>query len=54
MSIYVEGREVSSLPRSTSWMQRYTRVCRLIKRYRHDSCLLRFYSRAYHGLIYKG
>lgn len=52
MRIFVDGQEVSSLPRSTSWMQRYTRLCSLIKRYRHDSWLRRFYSRAYHGLIH--
>lgn len=54
MKYFVDGKEVSYLPRSASWYQRYEKVCRLIKKFRQDSCLFRFYSRAYHGLIYKG
>ena len=54
MRYFVDGQEVSYLSRSVSWHQKYEKVCRLIKRFRQDSCLFQFYSRAYHGLIYKG
>ena len=51
MRIFVDGEEVSRLPRYASWQEKYKRLCHLIKRYRHDSRMSRFYSRAYHGLI---
>lgn len=54
MRIFVDGQEVSCLPRSTSWHQKYEKVCRLIKKFRQDKYLFQFYNRAYHGILYKG
>ena len=51
MRIFVDGEEVSRLPRLNSWMEKYKRICRLLKRYRHDGRMNWFYTRAYHELM---
>lgn len=53
MKIFVDGQEVTTLPRYYKFTEKYQRLISLIKRYRFDPCLSRFYNRAYHGLINK-
>lgn len=51
MRIFVDGEEVSRLPRYAAILELDRRVCWCIRRFRHDARMKWFYTRVYHELI---